>query len=258
MEHEKNNNTEEQKNMNRIRRDEMQFRKQLRVSDILYAIRKHVRLIVLCTAAGLVLGIVLSVISYMRGEMSKQYAITTSIAVTSQNENGLFTAQSDNPNSTDIHLAEDMVDSVIYVLKSDQTLNAAVKRLDLLGVTTKDIANNLNLTQYNETQIIEMTLYWRSAQEGVEILNAINEVSPKILIETLKIGNVSVINVPTARYLIGGNINATMWGYMAVLGLCLGIGFAVLELLLRPTLLNTRDMEQTFNIEVLGEIPERK
>ena len=63
MEHEKNNNTEEQKNMNRIRRDEMQFRKQLRVSDILYAIRKHVRLIVLCTAAGLVLGIVLSVIS---------------------------------------------------------------------------------------------------------------------------------------------------------------------------------------------------
>lgn len=258
MEHEKNNNTEEQKNMNRIRRDEMQFRKQLRVSDILYAIRKHVRLIVLCTAAGLVLGIVLSVISYMRGEMSKQYAITTSIAVTSQNENGLFTAQSDNPNSTDIHLAEDMVDSVIYVLKSDQTLNAAVKRLDLLGVTTKDIANNLNLTQYNETQIIEMTLYWRSAQEGVEILNAINEVSPKILIETLKIGNVSVINVPTARYLIGGNINATMWGYMAVMGLCLGIGFAVLELLLRPTLLNTRDLEQTFNIEVLGEIPERK
>ena len=98
MEHEKNNNTEEQKNMNRIRRDEMQFREQLRVSDILYAIRKHVRLIVLCTAAGLVLGIVLSVISYMRGEMSKQYAITTSIAVTSQNENGLFTAQSNNPN----------------------------------------------------------------------------------------------------------------------------------------------------------------
>lgn len=257
MEHENNHNTEEQMQKERIRREEIQSRRQLRGSDILYTIRKHLKLIVLFTAIGLTMGIVLSVISYMRGEMSKQYAITSSIAVTSQNKNGLFTADTNDPNSTDIHLAEDMVDSVIYVLKSDTTLNAAVERLDLLGVTTKDIAKNLELSQYNGTQIIEVTLYWRSAQEGVEILNAINEVSPKILIETLKIGNVSVINVPTARYLIGGNINATMWGYMAILGLCLGIGFAVLELLLRPTLLNTRDMEQTFGIEVLGEIPER-
>lgn len=257
MEHENNHNTEEQMQKERIRREEMQSRRQLRVSDILYAVRKHVKMIVLFTAVGMAMGIVLSVISFMRGEMSKQYAITSSIAVTSQNKNGLFTTESNDPNSSDIHLAEDMVDSVIYVLKSDTTLNAAVERLDLLGVTTKDIAKNLELSQYNGTQIIEVTLYWRSAQEGVEILNAINEVSPKILIETLKIGNVSVINVPTARYLIGGNINATMWGYMAILGLCLGIGFAVLELLLRPTLLNTRDMEQTFGIEVLGEIPER-
>lgn len=260
MEHEKNNlHTEEQNPQERMRRDDMQFRKQLRVSDILYAVRKHLMLVLVLTAAGLGLGIVLSVASYMRGEMSKQYAITTSIAVTSQNENGLFTTgKSNDPNSTDIYLAEEMVDSVIYVLKSDKTLSAAVDRLDLLGVTTKDIYNNLTLSQYNETQIIEITLYWRSAQEGVEILTAINEVAPNILIDTLKLGNVSVINIPTARYLIGGNINATMWGYMAVLGMFLGIGFAVLDLLMRPTLLNTRDMERTFAVEVFGEIPERK
>lgn len=258
MEYEKNNHTEEQRQTVHVRHDDLQSRKQLRVSDILYAVRKHMVMILLFTAAGLALGIVLSVASYMRGEMSKQYAITTAIAVTSQNENGMFTAQSNNPNSTDIYLAEEMVDSVIYVLKSDKTLDAAVKRLKLLGITTKDIYNNLVLTQYKETQIIEITLYWRSAQEGVEILTAINEVAPAILIDTLKIGNVSVINSPTSRYLIGGNLNATMWGYMAVLGLLLGVGFAVLELLLRPTLLNSRDMERTFAIEVLGEIPERK
>lgn len=259
MEHENNNRSaEEHRHAAQMRRDELQTRKQLRVSDILFAIRKHIVMIVLFTAAGLALGIVLSLAAYMRGEMSKQYAITTSIAVTSQNENGLFTAQSNNPNSTDIYLAEEMVDSVIFVLKSDKTLSAAVERLNLLGIATKDIYNNLSMSQYNETQIIELTLYWRSAQEGVEILTAINEVAPDILIDTLKLGNVSVINEPTARYLIGGNINATMWGYMAILGMCLGVGFAVLELLLRPTLLNTRDMEWTFAVEVLGEIPERK
>lgn len=235
-----------------------QSRKQLRISDILHAVGKYKIMIIVFTAIGLGFGIVLSVVSYMRGEMSKQYAIKTSIAVTSQNENGLFTTQSNDPNSTDIYLAENMVDSVIYVLKSDRTLQKAVDRLELVGISTKDIADNLVMTQYNETQIIEITLYWRSAQEGVEILTAINEVAPKILIDTLKLGNVSVINEPVAKYLIGGSINAVMWGYMMILGMMLGVGVAVLNLLLHPTLLDTRDMERNFSVEILGEIPERR
>lgn len=232
-------------------------RKQLRLIDLLFAVRKRATLIVICAAVGLIVGVALSIVSYMRGEMSKQYAITSAIAVTSQDKNGLFTAQSNNPNPNDIYLAENMVDSVIYVMKSDQTLNAAIDHLGLLGVTAKDIYKNLNMTQYNETQIIEMTLYWRSAQEGVEILTAINAVSADILVKTLKIGSVSVINQPTARYLIGGSINAMLWCYMVVLGALLGIGYAVLELLLRPTLLQTEDMERYYNVEVLGEIPSR-
>ena len=235
----------------------IQTQRQLRVSDLLYAVKKRLVLIVICAMIGLIVGIALSVVSYLRGEMSKQYAITSAIAVTSQDKNGLFTAQSNNPNSTDIYLAENMVDSVIYVMKSDQTLNAAIERLSLLGISTKDISRNLSLNQYNDTQIIEMTLYWRSASEGVEILKAINAVSPRILVNTLKIGNVSVINEPTARYLIGGNLNAMLWIYMVILGAMLGIGFAVLELLLRPTLLKTSDMERYYHVEVLGEIPSR-
>lgn len=237
--------------------DYLQTERELRLTDLVHAVRKRLLLIVICALVGLAVGVILSVASYMRGEMSKQYAITSSIAVTSQDKNGMFTTQSSNPNSTDIYLAENMVDSVIYVIKSDQTINAAIDKLGLLGVTTKDIYRNLVLSQYNETQIIEMTLYWRSAQEGVEILTALNQVAAGILVKTLKIGSVSVINQPTARYLIGGSINAMLWVYMVLLGSMLGIGYAVLELLLRPTLLETDDMERYYNVEVLGEIPNR-
>lgn len=235
----------------------VQPQRALRLMDLLYAVRKRLVLIAVCAMIGLIVGVALSIVSYMRGEMAKQYAITSAIAVTSQDKNGLFTAQSNNPNSNDIYLAENMVDSVIYVMKSDKTLNAAIDRLNLLGITTKDIYRNLTMTQYNETQIIEITLYWRSAQEGVEILKAINEVAASVLVDTLKIGSVSVINQPTARYLIGGSINAMLWVYMVVLGAMLGVGYAVLELLLRPTLLKPDDMERYYNVEVLGEIPSR-
>ena len=250
---------EEMKSQNRVgRKREWQTRDEFRLSDILHAIRKHVLFIVICAIAGLIVGIALSVVSFLRGEMSKQYAITTAIAVTSQNENGLFTAQSNNPNSTDIYLAEEMVDSVIFVLKSDRTLNAAVDRLELLGVSSKDIYNNLEMSQYNDTQVIQITLHWRSAQEGVEILNAINEVAPDILIETLKIGNVSVINYPTSKYIIGGSINAKLWVYLMILGLAIGIVISVIRQLIHPTLLSAADMEKMFAVEVLAEIPDRK
>lgn len=233
-------------------------RKQLRIEDILYALRKRMLLIVICTAVGLVLGIVLGFVSYLKGEMSKEYRITTSIAVTSQNENGLFTSSSRDPTSTDVHLAEDMVDAVMYVIRSDRTLNAAVEKLNLIGVSTKDIYSNLKVSQYNSTQIIELNLYWRSAQEGIAILTAINQVLPDILISTLKIGSVSIINEPNSKYIIGGSLNASVWVYMAVLGALLGMGVAVLELLIHPTLLNTRDVESQLGMELLGEIPERR
>lgn len=233
-------------------------RKQLRIGDILFALRKRLILIVACTIVGLAIGIMLGLVSYLRGEMSKQYLITTSIAVTSQNANGLFTSSNQSPGSTDVHLAEDMVDSVMYVIRSDRTLNAAVEKMNLIGVSVKDIYSNLKVTQYNSTQIIELNLYWRSAQEGISILDAINSVLPNILISTLKIGSVSVINEPSSKYIIGGSLNASIWVYMAVLGALLGMGVAVLELLLHPTLLNVSDVEDQLGLELLGEIPERK
>lgn len=232
--------------------------RRIRVSDILFAVRKRITLIVIMTVIGLGIGILLGTVSYLRGEMSKQYLITTSIAVTSQNASGMFISDAKNPTSTDIHLAEDMVDAVIYVIRSDRTLNAAVEKLNLLGVSAKDIYNNLRVNQYNSTQIIELNLYWRSAQEGVSILTAINQVVPKILVSTLKIGSVSVINEPRSKYIIGGSLNASTWIMMAMLGFALGVGLAVLEMLIRPTLLNTRDVEKQLGIELLGEIPERK
>ncbi|MCF0132353.1 MAG: AAA family ATPase [Blautia sp.] len=230
----------------------------VRIEDLIRAVIKNRGLIIATTLAGLFLGIVLSAVSYLRGEMSREYVIKSSIAVTSINEDGLFTTMTNDPNQIDIHLAEDMVDAVIYVLKSDSTLGAAIDEMEMVGVSAQDLYRNITLQQYNETQIIEMTLYWRSAGEGVQILNAINKVAPSILIRTLKIGNVAVVNEPTAKYRLGGNINAGLWLYTMALGMVAGIGFAVLRLLIIPTVTNPRDITKLFSLDVLGEIPENK
>ena len=234
------------------------LKRPLRVSDLVLGLRKYTLTIVLCAVVGLIVGILLSIVSFMRGEMSKQYAVKTTIGVTSQNDDGLFVSGTGSPSNYDISLAEDMVDSVMFVLKSDKMLNKVINDSGLLGVSTRDLYDNLQLSQYNQTQIIDITLYWRSAQEGVEILQAFNRAAPDVLIETLKIGSVTVINDPTARYLIGGSFNMALWGYMMILGAVIGLGYSVFKMMLHPTLLNSSDIEKNYQIEILGEIPENK
>ena len=232
--------------------------RRIRISDIFFAVRKRILLIVILSAVGLAVGVLLGMAPYLRGEIRRQYLITTSIAVTSQNANGTFISNMQNPGSTDIYLAEDMVDAVIYVIRSDRTLNTAAEKLNLTGVSAKDIRSNLKVSRYNSTQIVELNLYWRSAQEGIAILTAISDVLPDILITTLKIGSVSVINEPRSKYIIGGGLNARVWVVMAMLGAMMGVGLVVLEMLIRPTLLNARDVERQLGLEMLGEIPECK
>lgn len=231
---------------------------QIRLSDLVRALVKNRIMIVALTLVGLAAGIILSVISYARGEITKEYAVSCSLAVTSVTEDGLFTTHNKTPNSTDIYLAENMVDSVIYVLKSDKMLNAAVNRIGLIGIAAGDISSHLQMKQYNETQIIEITLYWRSAEEGVQILDAINSVAPSILVETLKIGGVSVVNAPKANHRVGGSVNASLWICTALVGLALGLVVSLIQMILRPTLTHVRDMTSMFSLPVIGKISKNR
>ena len=230
----------------------------IRIADIIYGIIKRRLLIIGMTVAGLLVGVVLSGISYLQGEMSKEYIITSSFSVNTQTDNGLFTSGYDYPSINDIDMATDLSDTVSYVLKSDKMLDEIIDSLGLLGVTTKDIADNLTIAPYEETQIIEMSLYWRSADEGIDILTALNREAPAVLKETLNIGSTAVINPPSAKYLIGGSVNIVLWGYLALLGFGLSLGIILLELIMRPTLLNVDDIENEYGMEVLCEIADDK
>lgn len=230
----------------------------IRVGDVIYGIIKHRVLILALTVVGLMIGVFLSGLSFLRGEMSKEYMITSSFSVNTQTNSGMFTSGYDFPNYNDINMAENITDAVTYVVKSDKMLTRVIDSLGLLGVTTKDIGDNIKFSQYNETQIIEMSLYWRSAKEGINILSEINRLAPEVLQETLRIGSVSVINEPSSEYLVGGSLNIILWGSMAILGFGLGIGITMLELIMHPTLLNVQDIEKVFGMEVLCEIADDK
>ena len=228
---------------------------QIRVSDLLFAIRKRWKLILLLTIGGLVLGVMMSGVSYLQGSMSRNFEVTGSVVVITQNTEGNFTTGNPYPMYDDYRYAESMTDTVVYMMGSDKVLETTIDRLQLIGITTRDISGNLTIARYNETPVIEMVLTWRSAEEGIEIMNGLISACREMMTDTMKRGTVSIINEPSTRYLVGGGLNVPLWGYMVVLGFAAGIGIAILELLMKPTLINLRDVETNYQLETIGIIP---
>ena len=229
--------------------------KVIRLDDIFYILKKHKKIIAGFALIGFLVGVLISFAYYVKGVASVKYYVTASIAVSSANQNGLFTQDSVNPNSQDIHLAEDMTDSVIYVCKSDKALNAAAEELRLIGVTAEDIKPNLTLSQYQETQIVEMTLVWDNAEEGMMILNAITKVVPDILQDTLKIGDVNVVNDPKVSTSYTSFLNIKLIAIVVLLAAMAGAGFYIIKHFIHPTYLHSEDIQRDLHLDVLAEIP---
>lgn len=228
---------------------------QLRVGDMLYAALKRWKMIAAMSIVGCVCGFVLSGISYVQGSYTS-YEISCSVALTSQSSTGAFTGNSNYLNPNDFYLAQDLVDAAMYVMQSNRVLQNAIDRAGLVSVSVKEVSNNLTIERYNETQVLELTLSWNTADGGERLLRSILDTCKEVLPETLMVGSVSVIDEPTAQYQMGSGGFVTMGIVFGVLGFLAGVGVTVLELIMRPTLLTLGDVEDVLGLETLGVIPQ--
>ena len=72
------------------------------------------------------------------------------------------------------------------------------------------------------------------------------------MLKTLSAGAVPEINEPEAKYISDGSSYAGLWILMTALGFLAGGGVALLDLIMRPTLLNLDDVDRLFGLETIG------
>ena len=145
---------------------------QIRVGDLIYAIIKRCKLIILTTLIGVFIGVMLVGMHQFQNVSSNNH-ITGSLLLTTQFDGTTFMGNSERPNQNDFHLAEDMTDVTSYIMKSDQVLGDVINSLSLVGVNIYQIRNALSIQQYQQTQVLEYTFNWYDAEEGINIMNAI-------------------------------------------------------------------------------------
>ena len=216
---------------------------------------KSWRIILLFTIIGLVAGVGVIGVGYVRGEMAREYRITSSIAIVAQDKDGNFSGLTQIPYKTDVDFARDLTEDALYIIKSYDNMRKVVDETGLQNISPGSVSGNLSLSRYEDTEIIEMTLLWRSEKEGLEIMNAINKVSDSSLIDAVQMGRIHVINEPRASFIVGGNISISTWIYAALAGLAAGIAFCVLKFILSATIINGIDLEDIFGLDLLAILP---
>ena len=227
----------------------------LKKSDIVYHLLKGWRIILLFTIIGFILGIAFIGAGYIRGEMSKEYKISSSVVIVALNEKDQFSSKTNVPYKTDVDIARDIVEDAQYIIRSEKNMSQVIEMLDLKGVSPGMLSSNLTVSRYGDTEILELSLLWRSEREGLEIMEAINTSSDKQLIDTMKIGRINVIDQPRASFIVGGNIGVSTWFYAAIVGFVAGMLFCLIRFIFGATIINSSDIEDVFEIDLLAALP---
>ncbi len=227
---------------------------QLRISDLLFAVQKRWKIIVSLTLMGLVFGLLLSGMTYVQSAV-QTFQIEGSFAINAVDTQGRYTSNGISPNRTDMTMATEMYDTVYYTLRSDRLLYKIINEQQMLGVSASDIRGGLSISQYGNTNIITMRLTWDQGEEGLMLWQSIVDAANELLPQILQVGRLQIFNEPQVKSISSRTSNIKTWMLLPVLGLGAGMGFAVAELLMKPTLINMKDVEGVFGLETIGIIP---
>ena len=156
--------------------------------------------------------------------------------------------------STELTASQDLVNTYIYILKSDTVLEAVIKDLDL-NISPSALRSGISAQQADKTVAFEVTVTASGPKTAAKIANSIAKIAPKEIVRVVKAGGVEIIdyaNVPTKPSSPNLSLNITIAALAAMF-----ISFVAFFLyeLFDTTITSERDIIGEFDIPILGTVP---
>ena len=150
--------------------------------------------------------------------------------------------------------SQQLVNTYVNIIKSRTVLEKVVEKMEL-KVSADTIRGMMTAQSVGETEIFEIYISHPKPDMAAKIANAIAEVAPSEIANIVEGSSAKVIDYavePQSRYTPSFRENT-------FLGCCVGAGLAVAAIVL-STMLDTRiksesELEQLFNLPILGTIP---
>ena len=156
--------------------------------------------------------------------------------------------------STELTASQDLVNTYIYILKSDTVLEAVIKDLDL-NISPSALRSGISAQQADKTVAFEVTVTASGPKTAAKIANSIAKIAPKEIVRVVKAGGVEIIDyakVPTKPSSPNLSLNITIAALAAMF-----ISFVAFFLyeLFDTTITSERDIIGEFDIPILCTVP---
>lgn len=224
---------------------EMEETNEISLQEIFMILWNKVWVIILCT---LIVGVAAFGMSAF--VLDPTYTSRVSMYVNSNTERENTIA-----NLNDINASQKLVSTYIEILKSDNVLSKVITETGLT-YTPEQIRKMLTASAVNGTEIFEVKVTTKDADEAADIANTIAAVAPEEIIRVVKAGSVELIDeaVPATSPSSPNVILNT------IIGLMLGGVLSVLGVLVAEMLDNRikheDDLKKAFDFPILGTIPD--
>lgn len=154
----------------------------------------------------------------------------------------------------EINASRDLVNTYIYVLKSDTVLDKVAEDLNL-NLSSESIGKMVNASLIEDTQAFQVTVTSTDPNLAANVANSIAKVAPSEIVRVVKAGGVEIIDYaktpssPSSPNLKKNVVVGALAGFLVSFLL-----FFIYEMF-DSTITDSKDLERDFDIPVLGTIP---
>jgi capsular exopolysaccharide synthesis family protein len=161
-----------------------------------------------------------------------------------------------NLSSSDITQANTLLASYMQIMYSNTFLSKVIETTGLTNYTVAALKKEISATSVSNTAVFKVSVYDTNPINAMNIANAIGELAPDEIIGIVKSGGIEVLDeaqLPTEPYTSTSIFMYALLG--AAAGFMLVAVIAVLKGLLNTTLRRQYEIEDMFNIPILGIVP---
>lgn len=212
--------------------------------ELFYLLWGHIWVILGGLAAGAAAALVIT-----RFFITPLYEATSSLYIVSASNNSVV-------NLTDLQIGSQLTADYQELMRSRPLLEDVIDRLDLEGMTTRELEEMIRITNASDTRILKITVSSPDPQQAASIANELVSLArvylPQIM-ETQEPNLVEEAIVPTQKASPNYLYNLLLGG---VLGAVVCCGVLLGRHLLNDTFVTPDDMARHFGVQPLATIPE--
>ena len=226
----------------------------LKLSDILAYLLKYYYIIILGVLLGAAVGLILQTIASNK-EVKPQYSASATMSVTAKSTINLEDGEPVYSTASDLTVAKQIIPTVTALVKqTDRVTGMLADLLNDSTISASAVKNAITLTNITDTTFIEVSIKWPDEQESVAIVNALMEVLPQAMLDTINIGGVNVIDYATKATPVY-DIPTQYILVTTLIGLVAGVGVAILLGIMSPKLRTQEDVKELLKLDTVAELP---